>query len=121
MTDTAPSHQPAPDKDKRVVLLIYILYFIGLPTIGATSLAGVIIAHLKANEVADPWRSHLDYQIRTFWLSIAIAIVGSILMLLLVGWFVLLLLPLWILIRCIKGFLVANDNRPIEDPKTMLW
>lgn len=118
MTDT--HIQPEPDKSKRLIMLIYLLYVIGLPTVGLASIIGVILAHIKRDEMAEPWRSHATYQIRTFWLTFAIAIVGTILILIGIGILILWLIPIWILVRCIKGFLAANDNRPIDDPTAFI-
>lgn len=120
MTDT-PIHQPDVNKDRRVIMLIYALQFVGLVSAGVASLIGVIIAHVKSGDVEPTYQSHLDYQMRTFWYGLAIAIVGFILTIVFIGWLVLFGWWLWTLIRTIKGFLAANDSRPIEAPQTMLW
>ncbi|SDE62875.1 MULTISPECIES: DUF4870 family protein [Kordiimonas] len=121
MTDTTPRHQPRQDADRRSVVLVYILFLIGLCTGGLVSIAGAIIAHTKSNEVARVYQSHLDYQIRTFWMGLVIGIVGSLLLVVLIGIPILLGLFIWTLVRCIKGLMAANDGQPIDNPQTMLW
>lgn len=121
MTDTTPRHQPRPDTDRRAVMLVYILYFIGLATGGLASVAGVIIAHTKSHDEASVYQSHFEYQIHTFWIGLVIGIVGALLTIVLVGFAILAGLFVWTLVRCIKGFIAANDGQPIENPKTLLW
>jgi uncharacterized membrane protein len=121
MTDTAPDHQPEPNKDRRVAALVYILYLVGLITGNVAGVIGVIIAHVKDGSVNPVCQSHLTYQIRTFWFGLATIIVGVVLSVILVGYLVLMWWFLWVLIRSLKGLLAVNDDRPIDDPKTLLW
>lgn len=107
-------------RDRRLVNLIYILYFIGFAT-GLTAFCGVVLAHSKSGMVDAPWQSHLTYQIRTFWLGFAMLLVGGILSIILVGYLVIVWWVIWTLIRCIKGAMAASDGRVIDDPATMMW
>lgn len=121
MTDTTPRHQPRQDTDRRSIVLVYILFLVGLCTGGLASIAGAIIAHTKSGEVSSMYQSHLDYQIRTFWMGLVIGIVGSLLLVVLIGIPILFGLFVWTLVRCIKGLMAANDGQPIDNPQTMLW
>lgn len=108
------------DRNRRTVLLIYILYFLGFAT-GVSAAAGVYIAHNKQFEMEPLWRSHIDYLIRTFWIGLAMLVVGGILSIVLIGWLVIIAWTVWTLFRCIKGVIAALEDRPIEDPQTMTW
>ena len=105
---------------RRAVILIYILYFIGFAT-GVSALAGAIIAHSKSGELFDAWESHLQFQIRTFWFGLAMLIVGGLLALVIIGYAILLWWMIWTAVRCIKGLMAAMEDRPIEDPMTLMW
>ncbi|WP_417452042.1 DUF4870 family protein [Kordiimonas sp.] len=107
------------DKDRTAAIVVYILYFMGFAA-GITAFVGVVIAHSKATH--DPvWRSHFDFQIRTFWLGLATLIVGGVLSLVLIGYVILAWWTLWTVIRIIKGGVRAINNQPIDDPQTLLW
>ncbi|MFC4348542.1 DUF4870 family protein [Kordiimonas lipolytica] len=121
MTDTASPHRLRHDTDRRSVVLVYILYLIGLATGGLASVAGVIIAHTKSHHVGGIYRSHLDFQIRTFWLGLVIGLIGVLLTVVLVGFLILAGLFVWMLVRSIKGLMAANDGQPIDNPQTLLW
>jgi uncharacterized membrane protein len=49
--------------------MIYILYILGFFT-GITSLVGVVLAYTNRDHAAEPFKSHLSYQIRIFWRGI---------------------------------------------------
>ena len=119
-----PAVQGAPqvvsDGGKQMALVIYILYFVGF-FVGLTAIAGVIIAHLKVGEASETFRSHFSYQIRTFWFGFLMLFIGAVTAIFFVGYLVFLWWGVWTLIRCIKGILRVNENRPIDNPKTLLW
>lgn len=106
--------------DKNTALIVYILYFCGFFLV-LPALAGVIIAHIKADDASALYRSHFTYQIRTFWFGLLTLFVGVVLSLVLVGVLVLAWWFLWTLIRCIKGAIRLSEERPIENPATLLW
>lgn len=108
------------DKERRSVLLIYVLYFLGFAT-GVSAAAGVYIAHEKQAETGGVWRSHIDYLIRTFWIGLLMLFVGTILAIVFIGWLVIIAWTVWTLVRCIKGVIAALEDRPIEDPQTLMW
>ncbi|WP_417462047.1 DUF4870 family protein [Kordiimonas sp.] len=110
---------PAEDKDRTTAIIIYVLYLVGFAA-GITAVVGVAMAHSKATH--DPvWRTHFDYQVRTFWLGLATIIVGGILSLVLIGYLILAWWALWTVIRVVKGLMLAINNEPVDDPQTMLW
>jgi len=103
-----------------VSTIIAILYLIALAT-GVAALAGVIVAYLKRDDVAGWERSHIDYLIRTFWLGLLISIVGGLLLFIGVGVIIYFFLWVWWLVRSLKSLLRALDEKPIDNPKTLLW
>ncbi|GGK45828.1 DUF4870 family protein [Salinarimonas ramus] len=107
-------------KDKTLGLIVYGLYLVGFFT-GVSALIGVIIAHVRRAEADPVTATHLDYQIRTFWIGLAMLLVGALLSLVLIGWFVLLFWAVWTIVRCVKGGLRLNDGLPIQDPRALLW
>lgn len=119
MGPDGPRGNPADDKDRTIAIVIYILYLLGFG--GAlTAVVGVALAHSKTTH--DPlWRSHFDYQIRTFWLGFATLVVGGILSLVIIGYLILAWWALWTVIRVVKGLMLAINSEPVDDPQTLWW
>lgn len=102
------------------VKLVYILYFIGY-LVGITTLAGVIVAYLKRGEAAPEAATHFTWQIRTFWIGLLFSIIGTVTMIILIGWLIILATVVWSLIRLIKGFMLAGEGKPIPNPSSWMW
>ena len=74
----------------------------------------VIINYVKKEEAAGTWlESHFRWQIRTFWFGLLWGVIGAILLLVIVGWFVLMADAIWIIYRVVKGWLNLAGNRPM--------
>ena len=100
--------------------LIYILYLAGLVT-GITVLIGVVMAYLYRPDAPDWVRSHYDFQIRTFWIAVAMSVAGTLLSVVLVGFLLLLFEVVWLIIRCVKGMQVVARGEPHPDPENWLF
>lgn len=99
--------------------IVYGLYALGY-VIAITSLAGVIFAYIQRGKDNDPvLDSHLTFQIRTFWISLGLAIVAMITVFIGVGFILFLFLLIWGLTRIISGFLLLNEEKPITGTKYM--
>ena len=121
----------AANEDARtMVLVVYGLYLAGFITGGLTTLIGVVVAYM-ARGGAPAWaRSHLDFLVRTFWLTLlgfgalgALALVSSPLIIVLVGFVTLLLagvlsfgLMVWYGVRCAVGFYKALSSTAYPNP-----
>lgn len=126
-SQAAQAQQPQPqvqtlatDGGKQMALIVYILYFAGF-LFGLPALAGVIIAHIKVSEASPVFRTHFQYQMRTFWFGLLMLFIGGLTSLILIGYLVFLLWLVWTLVRCIKGLIRVSEGRAIEQPTTLLW
>lgn len=115
-----PVSPPASQDNFDTVKLVYILYFLGYVT-GIAMLAGLIVAYLNKDKATPAQLSHYRFQIRTFWIGLAYVVVGTLLTLFVIGFLVLAWLVIWSLVRSIKGFMLAGENKPVPDPATWLW
>ena len=113
------SDQPALS-DKQIVLLVYVLYFVGSVT-AVTAIIGVIIAHIKIASADAITRTHYQFQIRTFWIGVVYLAIGVLLLSVFVGILVLIWWFVWWLVRNVKGLLALNDNKPIEKPTSWMF
>lgn len=98
----------------------YVLYALAVVS-GFPMLVGLIVAYV-ARADAPPWlQSHYTFLIRTFWLFIALVCIGLVLAFFLVGFMLLWVLPLWVAIRVVRGWLLLEDQKPVPDPESWLF
>ncbi len=115
VVQASDSGEAVTDQQKNVTLLVYILQAIA-PFLGLTSIAGVIVNYLKRDEVRGTFlESHFDWQIKTFWFTLAGGIIGFLLTFILIGFPILLLVGLWYIYRVVKGWLAFNDGNALDD------
>lgn len=97
---------------RNLAVLVYILQALAFFTGGVTALAGVIINYLKLDDVQNTWiEPHFRWQIRTFWIGLLWAVIGTVTTLLLIGWLVLMGMAIWVIYRIVKGALALNDGK----------
>ena len=93
--------------------ITYILYIVGL-FVGLTSIIAVIMNYLKRKEMLGTWlESHVEWQITTFWMGLLGYIIGTVLIVVLVGYVILLAVFIWQVYRVIKGIMALNEEREV--------
>ncbi len=115
-----PVSEPVSQTNFDTVKLVYILYFVGFVT-GVAALAGLIVAYLNREGAPPAQASHYQFQIRTFWIGLAYLVVGTMLSIVIVGFFILFWFVIWTLVRSIKGFILSTEGKPVADPVTWMW
>ena len=101
--------------------IIYILYLVAV-VIGITSIIGVILAYIYRDDAPDWLKSHYRFQIRTFWIGLLYALVGSlILSSLQLNLLVFLALLIWLVARCAKGLKYLSQRQAHPDPLSWLF
>ncbi len=99
---------------KQLTMVTYILYALSAFT-GFTGIVAIIINYIKREDTAGTiYASHFTWQIRTFWWSLAWAILGFATLIFGVGFLILAVDGIWVLYRIIKGFLNWNDGKPMS-------
>jgi uncharacterized membrane protein len=121
-TDTPLPPPPAQPivSGKQLALAVYILYLASF-FIGITGVIGLVIAYVKIDGADPLLRSHYQFQIRTFWIGLLYLVVGALLCLIVIGIAVLVWWFIWTLVRCVKGILALNENRPIANPTSWMF
>ena len=98
---------------KTVTAVVYALHAIGFFS-GITWIVAVIVNYVKLDDARGTWlESHFRWQIRTFWWGLLWGVIGSVLLLILVGWLVLAAAGIWIVYRIVKGAMYLSENRPL--------
>ncbi len=95
--------------------LIYILYLAGLVT-AITPIIGVIMAYMAKDQAPDWLRSHYRNQIHIFWKGLVYALIGSVLMVVLIGFLILLAAAVWYIVRIVKGMQAVSKGEPYANP-----
>ncbi|SHJ34174.1 DUF4870 family protein [Cycloclasticus pugetii] len=114
-----PIAQLGPSTD-RTAKTIYTLYLVGL-VFGITSIIGIVMAYLNQNDSPEWLKSHYRFQIRTFWIGILFILVGTLLASVLIGYLVLMFSVVWLIIRCIKGLKLLEQQQEYPNPTTWLF
>ena len=101
---------------KTVTAVVYALHAIGFFS-GITWIVAVIVNYVKLEDARGTWlESHFRWQIRTFWWGLLWGVIGSVLLLILIGWLVLAAAGVWIIYRIVKGAMYLSENRPLPPP-----
>ena len=101
---------------RRLTLVTYVLYALAWFN-GLTAVIAVIINYVKRDDARGTlYESHFTWQIRTFWWSLAWALVGFITSFILVGFAILFGAAIWSIYRIVKGWLYWNDRKPLPLP-----
>jgi len=79
--DTHPAAARTDGDDRNIALLNYVLLLLGFFTSGITSLVAVVLAYARRGEAEPLARSHMGFQISTFWIGVIGTLAGIALML----------------------------------------
>ncbi|MCC5796854.1 MAG: hypothetical protein JJU48_05965 [Methylophaga sp.] len=93
---------------------------------------GVVVAYTHKAEAPDWLKSHYEFQIRTFWITLLLLSAGWLTLLLLsagwltistgmVGYLILLTQAVWLIVRCVIAYRLLKSKTPHPDPTTLLY
>ena len=115
-TETNPTQSPLNDEEgnNNLIKVEYLLLSLGVFTIFLSPIVAVILAHIKIDDVRGTYlETHQRNIIRTFWYSILWTVIGFVTWFFVVGIVILIINQIWILYRCIKGFIYLMDKKSI--------
>lgn len=98
----------------------YVLYALSVIS-GLPMLIGLILAYIARGEAPDWQKSHYTFMIHTFWYFVVLVAAGAVLALFLVGFALLWVLPLWVAIRVIRGWMLLENHEPVPNPQSWLF
>jgi len=99
------------DSLKNITTVVYALQAAAF-AVGLSWIVAVVINYVKREEAAGTWlESHFSWQIRTFWWGLLWGVLGCLLVVVLVGFFILFADAVWIIYRIVKGWLNLNDGK----------
>lgn len=101
------------DSLRLLTLIVYILYLLSWFA-GISALVAIVINYVKREDVAGTiYESHFRWQIRTFWWALLWTVLGTITLIVGVGWIILGVLLVWLVYRLVKGLLYWNDRKAL--------
>ena len=132
-TDSASSLQAPLDTRGRGLAAIISILFLGSIMAVITAPIGVLIAHLRRRHTANWVESHLQFQIRTFWLGALGGVTALAAWNLLgavsappgaswvLGYAFFTACLIWTIGRCGVGINRLLHDQPISDPRSLLF
>jgi uncharacterized membrane protein len=106
-----------PTDPRTWAIIVWGLYIASYFTFTFSMVIGIIIAYVKRQDMTGtPFESHMTSAIRTFWISLIVALIGIVLAFVGIGVVILIALGIWQLFRAIRGIIYALDAKPISDP-----
>ena len=99
---------------KNYVFIAYVTYAVGL-LILFTPVIGVILAFIKRDEAQGSiYASHIDWLIKTFWVSLIGLFLGRLTIFILIGWPILVATGIWFIYRVVIGLIKLNEDKPVS-------
>ncbi len=115
----------ADDNDRTMLHVIYGAYLLSFIIVFSVFI-GVIIAYIERGKRTSTFHlSHLQWQIRTFWLALSLWIVAMVLVgigtiIPIIGMILILIgitVPgIWFVYRVVKGWYILSQGEPIRAP-----
>ncbi len=103
--------KPADDSMVKFTHIIYLLQTLGYFTLLPVIIA-IILNYVRLDDVRNTWlESHFRWQIKTFWFFMVWFILGSITIVIAVGWFIIAATYIWVIYRIIKGWLRLSEHK----------
>lgn len=100
--------------------IIYILFLANM-VIPFLGIIGVVMAYINKDDAPEWLQSHYQFQIRTFWIGSLFFLLGLVLSLVLIGYFLILFTIVWVIIRCVKGMKSLDAIQAHPDPKSWMF
>ena len=109
------------DDESNTARLVYIFYMAGI-LLYLLTLIGVIVAYTHKAEAPDWLKSHYEFQIRTFWITLLLLIAGWTTMSMGgIGFLILATWAIWLIVRCVSAYRLLKRKTPHPDPTTLLY
>ena len=112
-------NHPAPRQSidfHQYTLITYIVFFVyAVVSGGLLTIVGVVMAYIKREEMRGTiYYEHMQFLIRTFWITLIASIIGAILSLVVIGFLVLLLVAVWHIYRLVLGMVRLYEHRTVN-------
>ncbi|MFA7681218.1 MAG: hypothetical protein WCY07_13855 [Pigmentiphaga sp.] len=113
MTQLSNPVDPESAAIKKTVTIGYALYALSL-VVGISALVAIVLNYIKREDARGTWlESHFTWQIKTFWWSLGLFVLGGLTTVIGVGFIILFGTLIWYIYRIVKGWLALTENKAI--------
>jgi uncharacterized membrane protein len=117
-SSTAPN--TGSSREKNLATVIYALQAAAFGVVITYFIAAIMI-YYKRKTVAGTWvESHFQWQLNTFWYSLAVAAVGIAAISTPIGYMLIVADAMWVVFRIVQGWSRLNQGRPMGGTSTTL-
>ena len=114
---THHKHEDHSSDYEGLVGIIYLLQALAFFLGGITFIIAVILNYLNMHHVKGTWlESHFKWQINTFWVALALVLIGSSTLPFLIGFVVLFGATIWVIHRIVYGWITLNKSLEVKNP-----
>jgi len=93
-----------------IYLLQALAFFLG----GVTFIVAVVLNYLNMHHVRGTWlESHFKWQMETFWVGLALVLIGSSTLPFFIGFVVLFGATIWVVHRIVYGWIALNKSKGV--------
>jgi len=111
------NHEDHSSGYERLAGIIYLLQALAFLLGGITFIIAVILNYLNMKHVKGTWlESHFKWQINTFWVALALILIGSTTLPLFIGFVVLFGATIWVIHRIVYGWIALNKSVEVKNP-----
>lgn len=114
-----PAAAAAASDDKTMPIVVYALYLASFVA-GVTVIIGVVLAYLNKDAAPDWIKSHYQFQIRTFWISLIAGVIALPLCMIGIGFVLMAAICVWFAVRSIVGLVKLNNGEAYPNPQTWM-
>jgi uncharacterized membrane protein len=119
VTEVAPpSPANAPLTDERQVAFVVYLVYLAALAFPPLAIAGLVLAYVNRETAPDWLRTHYEFQIRTFWITLLYWIISIALCILIVGFALLVATIALYIVRCALGLNRLLRREAYPNPET---
>ena len=79
------------------------------------------MAYVNRSDAPDWMKTHYQFQIRTFWIGFLYMVVGTLLVTVIVGYFIWLFWLIWLIVRCVVGLKQLDKGEPVKNPTSWMF
>ncbi|MEJ6388418.1 DUF4870 family protein [Gymnodinialimonas ulvae] len=106
------AYTPPPPNPYQPAIIVYAVFAASF-LLAPIAIGALIYAYIEKGKSGEV-DTHLTFMIQTFWIGLAIMLVGVLTTWLLIGFVILLGWFLWVVVRMITGFQLALARQPIR-------
>ena len=112
---THHKHEDHSSDYEGLALGIYLLQALAFLFGGITFIIAVILGYLNKQHAKGTWlESHYQWQINTFWVALALVVIGTLTLPYIIGVVVLIAATIWTIYRIAYGWITLNKSLAIK-------